>query len=46
MNIRCLIFGHKWVLETKVIDNDFERCKICGILRVKTPDGKRHKIIR
>lgn len=44
MNLKCLIFGHKWVLETKVLENDFVRCSRCKILRVKTPDGKYYKL--
>lgn len=44
MNLKCLIFGHDWKLETKVLEDDFVRCARCGILRVKTSDEKYYKL--
>jgi len=37
MNIKCLIFGHNWFLESKILDGGLYRCGRCKKLISSVP---------
>jgi len=43
MNLKCLLLGHIWEMESKILDGGLYRCKRCRKLVSNVPSYHYHK---